>query len=148
MKTYNYIEVYTENTKVGTLALLKQSEKVAFAYTDEWIASGFSVNPLSLPLKKGVFVPKTDLLEGLFGAFADSLPDGWGRLLVDRVLMKEGIQPENVSSLNRLAIVGESGMGSLEYRPVLSLMTSIEYMEYDQMARECQKILENQNSKN
>lgn len=33
-------------------------------------------------------MPKIDPFEGLFGVFADSLPDGWGRLLVDR-LMKE-----------------------------------------------------------
>lgn len=27
-----------------------------------------------------MFVPKIEPLEGLFGVFADSLPDGWGRL--------------------------------------------------------------------
>ena len=47
----------------------------------------------------------------------DSLPDGWGRLLVDRLLMKNKINPYEVDSINRLAIVGKSGMGALEYYP-------------------------------
>lgn len=44
--------------------------------------------------------------EGLFGVFADSLPDGWGRLLVDRLLAKEQINPAVLISLTRLANSG------------------------------------------
>lgn len=31
-----------------------------------------------------------DPFDGLFGVFADSLPDGWGRFLVDRLMLKKG----------------------------------------------------------
>lgn len=80
----------------------------------EWIFN----KSFSLPLEKKVFIPKSYTpFDGLFGIFADSLPDGWGRLLVDRLLMKNKINPYEVDSINRLAIVGKSGMGALEYYP-------------------------------
>ena len=57
---------------------------------------GFSISPLSLPLEKKVFMPKIDPFEGIFGVFADSLPDGWGRLLVDRLMRRNGWNPYEI----------------------------------------------------
>lgn len=82
-------------------------------YDGEWLEHGFSISPFSLPLQKGVFISKADPFEGLFGVFADSLPDGFGRLLVDRFLLRNHINPRETGNLNRLAIVGSSGMGAL-----------------------------------
>jgi len=67
-----------EDRLVGTLALTA-NHKVAFEYDDAWLEEGFSISPFSLPLKKQVFIPNKDYFEGLFGVFADSLPDAWGR---------------------------------------------------------------------
>ena len=44
--------------------------------------------------------------------FNDSLPDGWGRLLLDRKLMNAGLNPGTLSPLDRLCFVGNSGMGA------------------------------------
>ena len=125
---------------VGTLALYK-NYRSAFEYSDEWLAHGFSISPFSLPLEKKVFVPNTDPFEGLFGVFSDSLPDGWGRLLVDRLLKKNGIDPHTVTSLDRLAIVGDAGMGALEYVPSQVITNIEDDMSLDDIARECRKIL-------
>jgi len=54
------------------------------------------------------------------GVFADSLPDGWGMLLMDRFFLRErGIDRRAITALDRLAYMGERAMGALEYRPVL-----------------------------
>lgn len=53
------------------------------------------------------------------GFIADSLPDAWGRLLVDRRVRQDGIDPRTLSSLDRLAIVGDRGPGALTYEPAL-----------------------------
>jgi serine/threonine-protein kinase HipA len=53
----------------------------------------------------------------LYGVFSDSLPDSWGRLLVDRMLIKNKMEINAISSMDRLAIVGSSGMGALTYEP-------------------------------
>ncbi len=148
MSNYNVLHVWMENRKVGTLALTA-NHLVAFEYNPEWISDGFSISPLSLPLQKGVFVPKRyDPFEGLFGVFSDSLPDGWGRLLVDRLLIKEKIDPAEVDSMNRLAIVGSTGMGALTYQPERSLVAESSEMSLDQIALECAKVFKTEESDN
>lgn len=59
---------------------------------------------------------------GLHGVFADSLPDGWGLLLMDRVFRRHGIQPHQITALDRLAYVGDHGMGALTYSPVSEIL--------------------------
>lgn len=107
--TDNRIDVFYHNRLVGTLAMAKD-RRIAFQYSREWLSQGFSLNPFSLPLTDKVFLPKFTPFDGLFGVFTDSLPDGWGRLLVDRFLRKNGIDPLSASSLVRLAIVADSGI--------------------------------------
>ncbi len=147
MDRLNKLEVFYHDRPVGTMALY-QNRLAAFEYDRSWLAEGFSVSPFSLPLEKKVFMPKIDPFEGLFGVFADSLPDGWGRLLVDRLMRRNGLDPQTVGSLERLAIVGSSGMGALTYRPVIAMEKSRGEMSLDEIARECQKILNMDPSEN
>jgi len=147
MEDYKYLKVFYNDKLVGTLA--KTPDRlVAFEYDNEWLATGFSISPFSLPLQKKVYLPKFEPFEGLFGVFNDSLPDGWGKLLVDRLLLKNKINPSEIDSLNRLAVVQESGMGALTYQPEHKFGASQEKSDYDKLATECSKILESQNSDN
>lgn len=86
--------------------------KVAFQYSKEWIENGFPISPFSLPLKEEVYIPTKDYFQGLFGVFADSLPDNWGKLLLNRLLRSHKINADEITVLDRLAIVGRSGMGA------------------------------------
>ncbi|WP_332457861.1 HipA N-terminal domain-containing protein [Vibrio gazogenes] len=45
--------------------------------------------------------------DGLHGVFADSLPDGWGLYLMDRVFKKHGYPPHLITALERLTYIGE-----------------------------------------
>ena len=74
MKEINSVTVKYHDRIVGVLAETKDG-KGAFQYNKEWILDGFSISPFSLPLDERVYVPKKDVFEGLFGVFADSLPD-------------------------------------------------------------------------
>lgn len=139
MDRLNKLEVFYHDRPVGTMALY-QNRLAAFEYNSDWLAEGFSVSPFSLPLEKKVFMPKIDPFEGLFGVFADSLPDGWGRFLVDRLMRKNGLDPQTIGNLERLAIVGSSGMGALTYRPVITMVKSRMEMSLDEIARECERI--------
>lgn len=145
MDRLNKLDVYYHDRKVGTMALY-QNRLAAFAYSDEWLQEGFSISPFSLPLEKRVFVPKIDPFEGLFGVFADSLPDGWGRFLVDRLMRKNGLNPHTVGSLERLAIVGNTGMGALTYRPTIPLESVYNELTLDEIAKECERILQTDTS--
>ncbi len=145
MDRLNKLDVFYHDRPVGTMALY-QNRLAAFEYSGEWLLEGFSISPFSLPLEKKVFMPKIDPFEGLFGVFADSFPDGWGRLLVDRIMRKNGLDPQTIGSLERLAIVGSSGMGALTYHPVISMENSHDEMTLDEIARECGKILNSEDS--
>ena len=147
MDNYKYLKVFYNYILVGTLA--KTPDRVvAFEYDSEWLNNGFSISPFSLPLIKKVFIPKYDPFGGLFGVFNDSLPDGWGRLLVDRLFLKNKINPNEIDNLNRLAVVQESGMGALTYKPEHRFESGNNISDYDILAQECSKILESQNSEN
>lgn len=141
MENIKSLGVFYNNIKVGTLALLPNN-LVAFEYDDKWIVDGFAVSPFSLPLIKKVFIPKIDPFEGLFGVFSDSLPDGWGKLLVDRMLASKGINSREINILNRLAIVGDSGMGALSYRPEHKFILQEDEKDYDKLALACKELLE------
>lgn len=147
MNKIKQLNVFYHERKVGTLALYKE-HLAAFEYDKEWSENGFPISPFSLPLEKKIFLPKIDPFGGLFGVFADSLPDGWGRLLVDRLMLQNHIDPIKVGNLNRLAIVGDSGMGALSYRPDIQLNEPSSMLGLDQIAEECEKMLKTEYSAN
>ena len=140
MKADKEIYVLYGDRTVGTLAMAS-SYKVAFEYSDEWLNSGFAISPFSLPLKKQVFIPTKNYFSGLFGVFADSLPDAWGQLLLSRLLKESGQNIDNLTIIDRLAIVGDAGMGALKYRPHREIGSNNNYDNLDELAKQCQKIL-------
>lgn len=145
MNRIKHLNVFCEDRQVGTLAMTSTG-MMAFQYTDAWLQEGYSISPISLPLVDKVFVPKSEPFDGLFGVFADSLPDGWGRLLVDRMLRENKTDPLSLNLLQRLAIVGESGMGALSYKPVYELEARNSLLDYDMLAEACANILADKHS--
>lgn len=140
METIEKLEVYLDSAHVGTMALYKK-HLAAFEYCGEWLETGFSISPFKIPFTRGVYIPQYDPFNGLPGIFADSLPDGWGRLLVDRMLLSNHVDPSSLGILNRLSIVGDAGMGALEYRPAQQWKDINEKKSLDFLAAECRKIL-------
>ena len=135
-----FLNVLYHNRQVGRIA--ETADKLlAFEYDADWLRSGFSISPLKLPLQKRVFVANRDPFNGNFGVFDDSLPDGWGRLLIDHLLIKKGIKPSEISVLDRLAIVGSSGKGALEYRPEESLVDDAAGYDLETLAHEAEALL-------
>ncbi len=100
------LRVILHGKTVGTLAQTADGV-LAFQYDRLWLRNGFSISPLSLPLEERVFTAQLHPLDGVFGIFDDSLPDGWGRLLVDRTLRARNIDPRAIGPLARLAIAQE-----------------------------------------
>ena len=137
------LEVWLSGRLVGTMSETT-SHRFAFAYSDEWLNDGFAISPFSLPVEQKVFVPANVNFQGLWGAFADSLPDAWGRLLVDRMLQRKGMDPSRTSPLDRLAIVGASGMGALSYRPAWDIRTDPVLSNLDELSAQCAAILQHE----
>lgn len=145
MNRIKRLDVLYHDRKVGTLAVYKEY-LTAFEYDKDWLHDGFSISPFSLPLRSEVFIPRLQPFDGLFGVFADSLPDGWGRLLVDRLLRRHRIDPSRMNSLDRLAVVGSSGMGALTYHPEAFLSAGTPIADLDVLAAECRRLLQTDDS--
>lgn len=100
---------------VGILAA--QGQRLFFEYSSGWLKRNLELSPLNLPLKSGLFEHQRSEFGPLFGLFDDSLPDGWGLLLMDRYFRKSGLNPASISPLDRLLYLGRRTMGALTYHP-------------------------------
>jgi serine/threonine-protein kinase HipA len=139
-----YLDAQNERRKVGRLAF--RDRQVLFEYDASFIASGIEISPIKLPLRLGVAIADTKIFDGLFGVFNDSLPDGWGRLLLDRAVEKHGIDRGQLNPLDRLAYVGRHGMGALSYEPELgSDITDDAPLVLDRLAEESAAVLAGSN---
>lgn len=125
---------------VGRLAI--RDHTIYFEYDASFIQRGLEISPLRLPLKTGVTAFDTRPFEGLAGVFSDCLPDGWGRLLFDRLLRSQNILPSDITPLDRLAYVGFHGMGALVYEPDYSPSDIDDsFIDLDQLAQQAGEVL-------
>ena len=143
MDNLRRLEVWYHGQKVGWLALTDDG-LCTFEYTGDFLSNGFSISPFELPLQKGVFVAKRHPFEGGFGVFDDSLPDGWGLLILDRYLQSIGTKPASLNLLDRLALVGKTGRGALEFVPDKSVLPSSQNADIEKLAKEASVLLEEQ----
>lgn len=129
---------------VGILAEIENAA-IAFQYDEEWIKTGFPISPFSLPLRKEVFINKKNTFGGLYGVFADSLPDGWGELLFIRMLARKGINPEKISPLTKLSLLSGNGLGALTYEPSQNEKSRYTIFDLDEIAGEVRRIFDDEN---
>ncbi len=124
----------SQKIKVGRLAI--KNRIIYFEYEPQFLSSGLALSPFKLPLKPGVMTQKDHVFDGLLGVFNDSLPDGWGRLLLDRKLISLGVNPGELSPLDRLRYVGQSGMGALTYEPEIENIPANYQQSLDEIEEE------------
>jgi serine/threonine-protein kinase HipA len=105
-----------DRVPVGRLAL--DGNVVVFEYDASFATSGLSLNPAFGTAESGLLHPRNpQAFRGLHGVFADSLPDIWGELLVERRLRHAGVSIPSLTVLDRLALVARRGRGALVYEP-------------------------------
>lgn len=114
------INVLLRDEPVGTLQRDPANGVCVFEYDKGWLANGFSLSPTELPLQSGLFYADKDKFGGGFAVFEDSLPDGYGLYLLDRMLRKQNTSLIELNPLQRLSIIGTAGMGALTYLPMMT----------------------------
>ncbi len=142
--TITKVTVKYNGKVIGYLAEI-DPRVIAFQYDNEWLQSGFSIAPFSLPLTSEVFVNRKMTFNGLYGVFWDSLPDGWGELLVKRLLAKKGINADTLSPLTKLTLISKNGLGGLEYEPSQAVEANSLDFNLDEISKEVDAILNDEN---
>lgn len=130
-----------EQVVVGTLA--ERDRRIYFEYAPSFLAAPLPLSPFKLPTGPGLFQHAERDFAEVFGVFNDSLPDGWGLLLMDREFRKHGWDPATVSPLDRLAYIGTRGMGALTCHPPSAAPEEKNLrIDLDVLARQAERVLE------
>ena len=132
---------------MGTLSMGNRST-CQFEYDKDWLSNGFSISPLQLPLKAGLFSADYQPFNGNFGVFEDSLPGGYGEYLLRKVLKDSGIDPQGLTPVQWLSIVGSSGMGALCYVPETKLIREDGQRSFDEMQQMALDVLSEKTNDN
>jgi serine/threonine-protein kinase HipA len=134
-----------QETEIGELVI--SDKKIYFKYHSGFLTRGIDISPIKLPFSGEIVSAGMEPFEGLYGVFNDSLPDGWGKLLLERSLSSKGINIAQISPLDRLAFVGSNGMGALVYKPEIEIDKNTSYvLELDNIASEMARVLQGTSS--
>ena len=129
---------------VQTVGRLGHRDRIVYLeYDDSFLTSGLELSPIRHAATRGLVRPyDASVFGGLHGVFNDSLPDGWGRLLVDRRARELGIDPATLTPLDRLACVGDQGIGALCYAPAADVWDATDSaLDLDRLATNAHRIL-------
>jgi serine/threonine-protein kinase HipA len=110
-----FIEFADNEELVGQLIL--DNKGMLFKYSASYLEKGYNISPLKLKFDDSIQLAPVSPFDGLFGVFADSLPDAWGYLLMKKHLSEKGIAMATLNSLDRLTYVGNNALGALIYKP-------------------------------
>lgn len=148
MATFKPIRKLSVNRKLsdGTSVLVGQLAQnqhgIYFAYHGEYLSQFGNLSPFALKMALEPQLATTTTFAGLHGVFADSLPDGWGLMLQDRYFRAQGILPQHITPLDRLAFVGERGIGALMFEPIIMQSNDDESLTIAKLGKQAQAVFD------
>ena len=115
-------EVILWNTRIGLVHQDENSGNIFFEYDRRFTGSHIELSPFKMPLGQNVYsFPelKGEAFQGLPGLLADSLPDRFGKSVLENWLIRQGRTSDSLSAIEKLCYTGKRGMGALEYLPAI-----------------------------
>ncbi len=134
-----FLNIDNSKDRIGEMILEKGL--IYFKYDENFLTKGIEISPFKMKLTPEIITPKELHLNGLFGVFSDSIPDGWGKLLLDRKLQSLGVSLNELSSLDRLSYLDSNSMGAISYEPESEIQTSNIKVDLDLISNEVESIL-------
>lgn len=135
-----FLNTSSGKLEIGQMVLVQN--RIYFKYDEDFLQTGQEISPFKLKRTAEILVPTETHFEGLFGVFHDSLPDGWGRLLLDRKLRSLQIDLNTISALDRLSFLDGNSMGAITYEPVYEAgEVGLKTLDLDSIAREIHHVL-------
>lgn len=112
------LEVIYQKARIGELTLGDDGLPV-FVYDRSFVRSGLELSPLHLPLAQSGYAFRNPALRNLPGLIYDSLPDAYGLRALNERLKRLKLSDSKRGVLPLLALLGKSGIGALEYHPLV-----------------------------
>ncbi|CAN5137656.1 type II toxin-antitoxin system HipA family toxin [soil metagenome] len=133
-----------ERYELGVLA--DDGRDLLFEYSTQAIKRGLELSPYKLPLRAETYGDFPEDQLRLPGLISDALPDGWGMLLLDRLFRKEGRNLADISPLDRLAFIGDTGMGALIFEPSAGETLTAKDVQLLDLARDVRQVMDDHES--
>jgi len=127
-----------ESVVVGQLA--EVDRRIYFEYDAGFLHRGLAISPFRLPPRAGLIEHVDRAFGPLPGLIDDSLPDGWGLLLMDRMFRRRGVDPASVSPLDRLSYLGTRTMGALTYHPAADVEHDDRLIDLHEIGKNAEQI--------
>lgn len=130
---------------IGYLRWDERRAAALFEYDSSFVGKGLEPSPLLMPVRSGISYCFGDLrsetFRGLPGMFADSLPDRYGRALMQTYLQLLKRREEN--PVEALCFLGSRCMGALEFQPAFEHRSaSADRFEMDSLVEVAREALE------
>lgn len=138
------VSLHWDSDDIQPVGRLAYRDHIAYLEFDQaFLKTGLGLSPVHHQTNTGLQGPHDPgVFAGLHGMFNDSLPDGWGRLLVDRRARQLNIEPSSLTPLDRLACVGSHGMGALCYAPSIEVWAAgKDDLDLNQLAADARLVL-------
>ena len=137
-----HVKIWDE--MVGYLLWREDTQTATFEYTPEFRKLGLDLSPIEMPLSQPRVFSFSNISKETFlslpGLFADSLPDAYGKALLDRWLATNGRNFAN--PIERLCYQGKRSMGALEFEPAQNdYLESSSNIEIDSLVETAREVL-------
>ena len=139
-----YIQFSNQEELIGQLIL--DGRSILFKYSDAYLEAGENLSPNQLKFDDNPQTTNEKPFNGLFGVFADSLPDAWGYLLIKKRLSADRIAIESLNALDHLTFAGKNSMGALQYRPSVELEQEAIEINLDKLNNNISELLSGESS--
>lgn len=140
---------------VGAIRWDEQQQLASFQYDGRFLAKGWDLSPLKMPLSNGDRIYRfpelrkskdemVSTFKGLPGMLADTLPDRYGNQLINMWLAQNGRPENSMNPVEQLCFTGSRGMGALEFEPTYSTgENNVNTIELNSLVEMAHKMLNN-----
>ncbi len=143
MVTTAYVNLW--GSRVGAVAWNATTGLASFEYEPKFPLSKWKIAPLKMPRNQQIYtfpeLRDSEAFRGLAGLLADSLPDKYGRDLINIWLAEQGRPENSLNPVELLCFIGKRGMGALEFEPVLTSERPSYTFELSSLIEKTQEIL-------
>lgn len=139
-----YIQFSKQEELIGQLIL--DGRSILFKYSGAYLEAGENLSPNQLKFDDNPQTTNQKPFNGLFGVFADSLPDAWGYLLIKKRLSADRIAIASLNALDHLTFAGKNSLGALHYRPSVELEQEAIEINLDKLNNNISEVLRGESS--
>lgn len=147
MRRTEKLNVMFHGRTVGLLSFTPDNRLNVFEYDKSWLTDGFSISPLELPLKSGCSLPNLTRFTVTLASLRTVFLMDTGVIFFTRRYSAMESTIRICHLLDRLALVGENGMGALTYSPSIDFEQEETVTDFDRLQEMALQVLKEQQDK-